>query len=75
MRRFTSICPLSPLVELAAKLGGAVELRPIGRLGIHLIRELIDGARFTRTGVTASGCGCAAGAKSQARRRELPAPP
>jgi hypothetical protein len=52
MRRFTSPYPLSLLGH--ANLAGAVESRPIGRLGIHLMRELTDGARFTRTGVTAS---------------------
>ena len=37
--------PLSPLSGLAANLDGAVESPPIGKLGIHLIRELTDGAR------------------------------
>ena len=38
--------PSSPLSGLAANLAGAVESRPIGKLGIHLIRELTDGARY-----------------------------
>jgi len=40
--------PLSPLSALAMNLDGAVQARPIGKLGVHLIRELTDGARYLR---------------------------
>jgi len=38
--------PLSPLAGVAANVAGAIESRPIGKLGVHLIRELTDGARY-----------------------------
>ncbi len=42
--------PLSPLAGLAANLDAAVDSRPIGKLGIHLIRQLTDGARYAHEG-------------------------
>ena len=38
--------PLSQLSGRAAKLAAAVEARPMGKLGVHLIRELTADARY-----------------------------
>ncbi len=38
--------PLSPLAGVAANLDAAIDSRPIGKLGIHLIRQLSEGARY-----------------------------
>jgi len=38
--------PLAPFFGLAASLADAVDSRPIGKLGVHLIRQLTEGARY-----------------------------
>ena len=43
--------PYDPLAQFAAApdhLHGTVESRPAGGLGIHLVRELVEGARYAR---------------------------
>lgn len=40
--------PLSPLAGLAANLDAAVDSRPVGKLGIQLIRQLSESARYAR---------------------------
>ena len=38
--------PLSQVSGSAAKLAASVDSRPIGILGVHLIRQLTEGARY-----------------------------
>ena len=38
--------PLSALAGPAANLDAAIDSRPIGKLGAHLIRQLTEGARY-----------------------------
>lgn len=42
--------PFNPLQRASPDLGQAVEHRPIGGLGIHLVRALIDDVEYTRRG-------------------------
>lgn len=42
--------PFDPLAEAPPDLTGPVEQRPIGGLGIHLVRSLVDHAQYARVG-------------------------
>lgn len=42
--------PLSPFTVAPDHLNAAVESRPVGGLGIHLVRELAAGASYAREG-------------------------
>jgi serine/threonine-protein kinase RsbW len=43
-------CPFNPLEAPAPPLAGLLAARPIGGLGIHLVRQAVDGLAYRRHG-------------------------